>query len=223
MIKHHPDFELLKKFVSGDLPAALSVGIAIHADLCPQCKNTIAKLTEQVAQTKFEVFTESIPLKDDSYDEEEFDEMIDMITASPAIDLVPKTTPSSVDFHHKCYTLPSVLAHIPQGKKTRFGKLSRSRLLLEEGDIHTSLLHIEPGGVVPKHTHKGFELTVLLDGSYSDEQGEYTKGDFILLDTHIHHQPKTDNGCLCYTVANDGLYFTEGINKLLNPVSGFIY
>ncbi|MFQ3312714.1 MAG: putative transcriptional regulator, partial [Colwellia sp.] len=31
------------------------------------------------------------------------------------------------------------------------------------------------------------------------------------------------NGCLCFTVANDALHFTQGINKLLNPIGSFIY
>ena len=48
MIKHHPKFELLKSFVDGDLPASLSAGIAIHADMCKQCQKQIAQLTEQV-------------------------------------------------------------------------------------------------------------------------------------------------------------------------------
>ena len=39
MIKHHPTFELLRSFVDGDLPASLSAGIAIHADMCPKCQH----------------------------------------------------------------------------------------------------------------------------------------------------------------------------------------
>ena len=109
------------------------------------------------------------------------------------------------------------------GKTSHIGKLSRARIQLEENEIHTSLLQIEPGGSVPEHTHKGFELTVLLDGSFHDEQGEYVKGDFIMLDRSHQHHPISDNGCLCYTVANDALHFTQGINKLLNPIGSFIY
>ena len=76
---------------------------------------------------------------------------------------------------------------------------------------------------MPEHTHKGFELTLLLDGSFSDDKGEYVKGDFIMLDASIKHNPISQDGCLCYTVANDALHFTQGINKLLNPIGNFIY
>ena len=54
MIKHHPTFELLSLFVKGELPASLSAGIAIHADMCPVCQAQIAQLTEQVAESNFE-------------------------------------------------------------------------------------------------------------------------------------------------------------------------
>jgi putative transcriptional regulator len=94
---------------------------------------------------------------------------------------------------------------------------------LDENEIHTNLLHIEPGGSVPEHTHKGFELTLLLEGSFVDEKGTYVKGDFILLDGNHQHHPVSEGGCLCYTVANDAMHFTQGINKLLNPIGSFIY
>ena len=100
---------------------------------------------------------------------------------------------------------------------------SAAGLQLDEGEIHTSLLHIDPGGSVPEHTHNGFELTLLLAGSFTDEQGEYVAGDFIMLDKRHQHHPVSEHGCLCYTVANDSLHFTQGINKLLNPIGSFIY
>jgi putative transcriptional regulator len=82
---------------------------------------------------------------------------------------------------------------------------------------------MEPNGSVPQHTHKGFELTLLLEGSFHDEEGEYVKGDFIMLDGQHLHNPISSSGCLCYTVANDSMHFTQGINKLLNPIGSFIY
>ena len=118
---------------------------------------------------------------------------------------------------------PNVLRNMSLGKTAQIGKLSRARILLDEGEIHTNLLHIGAGGSIPEHTHKGFELTLLLAGTFADEQGEYVQGDFIMLDKRHQHQPATELGCLCYTVANDALHFTQGINKLLNPIGSFIY
>ncbi|TEW52860.1 ChrR family anti-sigma-E factor [Psychromonas algicola] len=227
MIKHHPKFELIQAYVNGDLPASLSMGISIHAEMCPACQQKIAQLTEQVAESSFEaqtIETESTSIGDTSSDTSfDFESMINNITLSAELDEVAKPVTKTITFKTKTYQLPKVLNRIKLGKTANVGKLSRTRLQLDEDEIHSSLLHINAGGGVPEHTHKGFELTVLLDGSFSDDKGEYVKGDFIMLDTSIKHNPISQDGCLCYTVANDALHFTQGINKLLNPIGNFIY
>jgi len=227
MIKHHPKFELLKSFVDGDLPASLAAGIAIHADMCSLCQQKIAQLTEQVAEASFELsglskFDDDKAVTD--IDELDFDEIIDQITASDDLEQSKESIDERlITFKGMQFTLPNALRNIELGRTAQIGKLSRARLNLGEGEIHTNLLHIAAGGSIPEHTHKGFELTLLLAGTFADEQGEYIAGDFIMLDQRHQHQPATEHGCLCYTVANDALHFTQGINKLLNPIGAFIY
>jgi putative transcriptional regulator len=242
MIKHHPKFELIKSFVNGDLPASVSAAISIHANICSSCQSKINQLTEHAAETSFEhdvvqpVMTKNI-MKDNleselvsandlSLDEQsnfDFDDMIDTITQCAELHKIQVAIEKTIEFKNKSYALPNALNNIELGKTAQIGKLSRTRLMLDEDEIHTNLLHIEPGGGVPEHTHKGFELTLLLEGSFSDEHGDYVKGDFIMLDGSHQHHPFSKEGCLCYTVANDALHFTQGINKLLNPIGSFIY
>jgi putative transcriptional regulator len=231
MIKHHPKLELLQSFVRGDLPASLSIGITLHADMCSICQQKILHLTEQLADESFEepiVYLDNlIPEQESDFDYQLDDQflnsMISDITFSSDIDQVVESIEKTVSFKDKTYVLPTVLNNIDMGKTANVGKLSRTRLQLNENEIHSNLLHINAGGGVPEHTHKGFELTVLLDGSFTDHNGEYNKGDFIMLDGTFTHNPMSENGCLCYTVANDALHFTQGINKLLNPIGNFIY
>jgi putative transcriptional regulator len=220
MISHHPKFELLSAHVAGDLPASLSAAVTIHAQMCSSCQQTIDQLTEQVAVGCFgtdqQPQTQSLLTIDMA-------QMIDAITASDEIDRLVEVEAQSIYFKQKSYPLPKVLNSIARSKVLNMGKLSRTRLVLDEGEIHTNLLHIEPGGSVPEHRHKGFELTLLLDGSFSDEHGQYERGDFIMLDQSCQHHPVSEAGCLCYTVANDAMHFTTGLNKLLNPIGSFIY
>jgi len=238
MIKHHPKFELIQSYANGDLPASLSIGITIHAEMCHICQQKIAQLTEQIAECSFEIDRDDISdipvqsttLESSSYSEQDgkdffdsFDSIINKITDSTEIDQVVEAVDRVVTFKGKSYTLPSALNKVTLGKSANIGKLSRARLQLNENEIHSNLLHFNPGGGVPEHTHKGFELTVLLDGSFSDHKGDYHKGDFIMLDGTFTHNPMSEQGCLCYTVANDALYFTQGVNKLLNPIGSFIY
>jgi len=230
MIKHHPKFELIQAYVNGELPASLSIGITLHADLCPVCQQKIVQLTEQVAERSFEESNDpllselnKLDFENDITEDYFFDSMINDITDSNDIDTLIEVASKEIIFKDKSYTLPRALNNVSMGKAANVGKLSRARLQLDENEIHSNLLHINPGGGVPEHTHKGFELTVLLDGSFSDDRGEYHKGDFIMLDGTSTHNPISEKGCLCYTVANDALHFTQGINKLLNPIGSFIY
>lgn len=225
MINHHPKLELLQLYVNGDLPASLAAGISIHSEMCEQCRNTIYQLTEQKAEACFEpspqpVLNEEISMLSDEFD---FESMIDNITESDDITTVEPSVSKTLTFKNATYTLPHALNNMAIGRAANIGKLARSRVDLNEDEIHTNLLHIEPGGGVPEHTHKGFELTVLLEGSFHDENGTYEKGDFIMLDGSVKHHPVSENGCLCFTVANDALHFTQGINKLLNPIGSLIY
>jgi putative transcriptional regulator len=226
MIKHHPRYDLIQSFVNGDLPASLSAAVSIHADMCPTCQKQISLLTDQIAELSFD--DSSFKTSDDNLVNDyilnmDFEKMIEGITQSNDIDVKRAVEIKTVCFKSKHYNLPIALNNIGLGKAANIGKLSRSRLQLDENEIHTNLLHIEPGGSVPEHTHKGFELTLLLEGSFHDDKGEYVKGDFIMLDGNHTHNPISDTGCLCYTVANDALHFTQGINKLLNPIGSFIY
>lgn len=230
MIKHHPKFELIQSFVNGDLPASLSAGIAIHAEMCPKCQQKIAQLTEQVAEANFEssliengIAGDSQISKSNDFDSFNIENMIEKITQSDDIAKPEPIIKKTITFNNKSYKLPTALNNMALGKTAHVGKLSRARIQLDENEIHTSLLQIKPGGGVPAHTHKGFELTLLLDGSFHDENGEYVKGDFIMLDGSHQHHPISADGCLCYTVANGALHFTQGINKLLNPIGTFIY
>lgn len=241
MINHHPTFEMLQSFVKGELPASLSVGINIHAEMCPECQNTISQLSEQVAEACFEFAGDDIHVAEKSQSEninneiasttetsfslslDEMDSMIDGITEDSRLASSTKAANKVITFRDQDFALPSVLSSLEIGNSAQIGKLSRARVLLEDGDLRTSLLHIEPGGSVPEHTHTGFEMTLLLDGSFKDDKGEYVKGDFIMLDKQHTHQPVSDNGCLCFTVLNDALHFTQGINRILNPIGPFIY
>jgi putative transcriptional regulator len=225
MIKHHPKDDLLKVFVDGDLPASLSAAIAIHADMCPYCQQKIEQLTATHATETFEESHLHHFIVDDDNDvaDIDFDDMIDAIVADDRIDTPQISADKTINVADTTFTLPRAIKNIDLGQFTQFGKLSRARFQLEEGAIHTSLLHIQPGGGVPEHTHKGYELTLLLDGEFSDDQGDYVPGDFIMLDAENTHQPISEKGCLCFTVANDSLHFTQGINRLLNPIGTFIY
>lgn len=250
MIKHHPTLNVLNGFVAGDLPASVSVIIASHVELCRECAKQVQQLTEQAAMKAFDINEEDDWLNE-QLSEEQFinqasfsDEhratqwqstseievgwdsasMIDAITASPAeVKSAVAQTVTEIEVAGQRISLPRAMKSIGLREWQGLGKLSRARLSLDDDDIRASLLHIDKGGSVPCHTHKGFEITLLLQGSFDDEMGHYTAGDFIWLDGDHTHQPITQEGCVCLTVSSDAIHFTQGMSQLLNPIGRFIY
>ncbi|MBQ4859641.1 ChrR family anti-sigma-E factor [Pseudoalteromonas sp. MMG007] len=226
MIKHHPSETLLTQYCSASLSASLSLAVSIHVDMCPVCQAKVAKIEASNAE---QVFSDSIeqsqPLEmisDDILDEQD-SSLFDFITADNSIDEVYEVEPVAIKVNNHDYQLPRALTRISHGKFTQVGKLARSRVALEDGPLRSSLLHIDAGGEIPEHTHTGFEITLLLDGEFSDEEGSYVPGDFIFQDGSHQHTPLTKDGCLCFTVVSSALHFNKGFSKLLNPIGNLIY
>lgn len=82
-----------------------------------------------------------------------------------------------------------------------------------------SLLRLEPGCAVPRHTHRGSELVMVLDGGYHDEQGHFVRGDAEVADPSIEHQPIADPGrtCVALIVSQGPPLVTEFPRRLMNP------
>ncbi|WP_394205663.1 ChrR family anti-sigma-E factor [Shewanella waksmanii] len=224
MIKHHPNNDILTAFVGGQLPASVSIIVASHVELCEHCQQQVEQLTAQLANSAFEAQQSNSGIEPSfSYDEEDDLDMIEMITAlAPEPEIAP-IKPEQINVKDKTLQLPHALRQVALKEWQGMGKLSRARFDFDDDDMRMSLLHIDKGGSVPTHTHKGFEVTLLLEGSFDDEMGHYGVGDFIWLDGEHTHQPITQEGCVCLTVSSDAIHFTQGVSQLLNPIGRFIY
>ncbi|GLX84605.1 anti-ECF sigma factor ChrR [Thalassotalea loyana] len=226
MIKHHPSEELLASYVEASLPVSVSAAIAMHIEMCPHCAAKVETLTDQRAEACFEVNDEQINESSTGtaeFGELDYDAMIGEITEQNDVATHSVPEQKTLNIKGKSVVLPRAISNIPTTGWSNIGKLSRARFQLDEGKVRSSLLNIEPGGSVPEHTHKGYELTLLLSGSFKDDMGEYVAGDFIMLDGEHTHHPVSEEGCLCFTVSDDAQHFTQGINKLLNPIAQFLY
>lgn len=88
-----------------------------------------------------------------------------------------------------------------------------------KGGERATLLRIAAGRAIPKHTHRGLEMTLVLDGAFSDEAGQYGSGDVCVADGKIEHQPIAGlaQDCLCLVVASSPIRLTGPLMRLLNP------
>ncbi len=65
-----------------------------------------------------------------------------------------------------------------------------------ESGLFTALFKIEPGGVVPDHVHQAVEQTYVLEGTFADQEGVATAGDFIWRPAGNRHQAYSPDGCV---------------------------
>jgi len=128
---------------------------------------------------------------------------------------------------HEGFTaLPAPLRrYAPQGTGAlRWRRLARglqaARLVTDqEHGCYLSLLHLEPGHAVPRHTHRGDELVMVLQGGYEDEHGHFGVGDVEMADPSIEHRPVADPGPMCIglVLAQAPVRLTGFPGRLLNP------
>ncbi len=87
--------------------------------------------------------------------------------------------------------------------------------------VHAHLYRITPGSSVPKHSHHGQELTLVIRGGFSDEIGSYGPGDLCCKTPADTHQPVADDDgvCIALAVIEGGMRF-KGVLGLIQKLTG---
>lgn len=94
------------------------------------------------------------------------------------------------------------------------------------GDVdgcHVSLFWIRPGRRIPTHTHGGLELSLVLDGAFTDIAGRYGRGDISIADQSVEHRPtaEKDRPCIGFAVTDAPLRLTGPLGqRLIDIISG---
>lgn len=218
MSAYHPDDMTLMNYAAGSCSIPESLAVAMHLCFCHDCRQHVKNLNHLGG-----ALLETI--KPASTDDDAF-EML-MATLEPHDHSAPakvkmEPTPSDKITQHFINPLlrylPTSLADLPWQRQTKeISKFDLTSLINVKG-FQVALQKINAGAKVPKHTHKGFEYTVILSGGFSDELGVYHEGDFIARDANHKHSPTAlqNEDCICLTVLNAPLKFT-GWYRVLNP------
>lgn len=84
------------------------------------------------------------------------------------------------------------------------------------------LMRLSPHAAVPQHSHSGPEITVVLEGDYSDGFGHYGRGDVaVITDSEVPHSPRAGAaGCLCLVVTQGPWRRAGSLQRLLRLLSG---
>lgn len=81
------------------------------------------------------------------------------------------------------------------------------------------LLYIPGGRAVPDHGHNGLEMTLVLQGSFSDETGRFGVGDVEVANDDLEHTPVADEGeaCICLAATDAPLRFSSFVPRIVQP------
>ncbi len=95
-------------------------------------------------------------------------------------------------------------------------------LNLSEKDS-VKLIKMDAGTSVPLHSHNGKEYILVLEGSFNDEYGNYSKGDLQINDSNIKHTPiaSMENSCICLSITEKELVFYGPFAPILNLTTFF--
>ena len=88
-------------------------------------------------------------------------------------------------------------------------------------DTHrVELLRLESGHGLPQHHHVGNEYTIVLQGGYTDNTGNYGVGDFAVGPGPAKHEPIADPGepCIALIVLEKPIVLTGRWARWLNPL-----
>ena len=96
----------------------------------------------------------------------------------------------------------------------------RQMILNHDEEGSARLLYIPGGRAVPDHGHNGLELTLVLQGAFSDETGRFGVGDMEVADGDLEHEPMAEEGeaCICLAATDAALRFRSFVPRLLQPI-----
>lgn len=213
---HHPGDTLLIDYAGGALCEGASLAVATHMAFCPACRHAVAEM-EAVGGALLDDLDPE-PLSDGCL--EALMARLDHERLAPCR---PAVKPSVQQSRY-----PEPLRSYLRGRLDREGRLGeggwrflqpgmRSMDLLSGPDGTTKLIRMKGGVGVPVHTHGGIELTVVLEGGFSDEFGAFLPGDIAVGDPSLIHRPVSDpEGCLCLATTVGGLRMTGPLGRLFN-------
>lgn len=90
------------------------------------------------------------------------------------------------------------------------------------GEAEAVLYWINPGRVMPSHTHDGSEVTLVLRGGFSDVTGHFRRGDIAIADAELDHRPRADEDedCICFAVTDAPLRLTGTVGRIVQRFFG---
>ncbi|GHE96753.1 transcriptional regulator [Aliiroseovarius zhejiangensis] len=205
-ITHHIPDDILAAYAAGSLPHHYAVAVASHVSLCTQCRASLE--AHQTMGGALLETTEAVAVSGN-------------MKADLLAQLDAPAKPEPVYSRRGIYPGPVVAALKGQGPAWKsLGMGVRQSILSQDKHGSVRLLYIPGGQAVPDHGHNGLEMTLVLQGSFSDETGRFGVGDIEIANEDLEHTPIADPGdpCICLAATDAPLRFNALVPRLLQPL-----
>ena len=211
MAKFHPELDLLTEHAAGNLPLAQAACVSAHMNYCEQCRRTSSQL--QALGSVLFGNLQGVPVG-----EAQLDAVLARLDDEPPLSYANARRETAG-------RTPAILQRLMSGDfsdlawKKITSSLSISYLKTGDPSYEFALYHIKAGGRIPEHTHRGSEMTLVLEGGFSDADGSYHQGDFLLREPSDVHAPTAlqSEDCICLAVLDAPLKFTSWKYRWMNP------
>jgi putative transcriptional regulator len=226
MISYHPDSRYLTDFATANLPLAEAVCVSAHLEFCGKCRAHVQQLTDVGGHMFARLQPEAV--SEDSFAalmarvSAGAQEQAPVVTVQTPREELDETTQSHV-------FLPRAVRRLVSGSldKLRWVQLGKALrvapLQVSDESRDTAIYDIRAGGRMPEHEHRGEEITVLLQGSFSDADGSYSRGDFVVRHAGESHQPTAtmDKDCICLVCLERPVRPRGLLYRLLEPLVNY--
>lgn len=212
-IKHHLTEPLLMGYAAGTLPEAFNLVVATHISMCDTCRAALAE---------YDALGGEVMLDSDPVDvaEDALAATMAMIENGDFTEMpAPQRNPQSV--------FPGPLQDyisddIDNLKWRKVGGGVSQLVLNTSDDASVRLLRIPAGTAVPDHGHHGTELTLVLQGAFTDEDDRFGAGDVEVANEEMHHTPVAEQGvdCICLAATDAPLRFNGFVPRLAQRFIG---
>ena len=199
-IKHHLTEPLLIGYAAGTLPEAFNLVVATHITMCDDCRAALAEYAAVGGEVMLDV--EPVKVAEDA------------LTATMAMIEAGTGAQAPAPVRQQDSIFPGPLQDYISGdvdnlKWRKVGGGVSQLVLRTSKDASLRLLRIPAGTAVPDHGHRGTELTLVLQGAFTDEQDRFGAGDVEVANEELHHTPIAEHGvdCICLAATDAPLRF----------------
>jgi len=202
MIRHHPSGDLLASYAGGGLNAGAALVVGSHIESCAECRNEISLFNGLGGLLLAGL--EPAALSEGA---------LERALKRLGQDRAPERPPAPLPQFLNGFAIPKRLQSQKIGARLWLAPGIWFAPVWAEPDTETCtyLVRGAKNKTLPKHTHPGRELTVVLHGAYTDALGHFAAGDFAEADDTISHAQivSPDAECLCL-ITSDGPMKPEG-------------